>query len=420
MQVVYAVLFFLFIGLFLTILILFIRRVFVPAGECTISINDDPELTKQVEAGQTLLQALTKGGIAIPSPCGGRGTCKQCRLRVVTGAAPPLETDVAIFSKEQLEKGWRLSCQVKVRHDMSVIVDEQFLHVREWTAKVVSNGNVATFIKELVVELEPGEHIDYKPGGFLEVYIPAFVTNTDEWDIVSPYRAEWEKYGMLGQQIDFSSHEQQKRAYSLASYPGEKQKLMFNVRIAAPPLKEGKIEEEIPWGFGSSYLFSLKPGDTIRVAGPFGHSFMIDDERDLYFLIGGAGSSFCRSHVFNLFREQRTNRKVSMWYGARSLQENMYQGDYEELETIYPNFFYHLVLSEPTKEDIEGGWPEQDPLKTNLLFKAFEIGALKKLDDPEEALYYVCGPPLHNESVMKMLDDYGIPKDNIIIDDFGS
>jgi Na+-transporting NADH:ubiquinone oxidoreductase subunit F len=303
---------------------------------------------------------------------------------------------------------------------MSVILSEQFLNVKEWIARVVSNTNVASFIKELVVELEPDEEINYKPGGFLEVYIPPFVTNTDEWDIPPKYRSEWEKYAMIGKRLDFSSHEEQKRAYSLASYPDEKEKLMFNVRIASPPLKEGKVSDEIPWGFGSSYLFSLKAGDTIRVAGPFGQSFMIDDERDLYFLIGGAGSSFCRSHVFNLFRRQKTNRKVSMWYGARSLKENIYQRDSEELETIYPNFSYHLVLSEPTKEDIEGGWPEKDPLKTNFLFKAFEMVELQKLDEPEEALYYVCGPPLHNKSVMKMLDDYGVPKDNIIIDDFGN
>jgi len=420
MQAGYAIFFFLFIGLFLTGIILLVRRVFVPQGTCTIYINDNPELTKQVEVGQTLLQALTKEGIAIPSPCGGKAACKQCRLRVVEGGEAPLETDVATFTRSQLDDGWRLSCQVKVRGNMSVIVNEQFLNVREWTATVVSNTNVATFIKELVVELERGEEIDYKPGGFLEVYIPPFVTNTDQWDIPSQYRPEWEKYGMVGKKLDFSSHEEQKRAYSLASYPDEKEKLMFNVRIASPPLKEGKVSDEIPWGFGSSYLFSLQPGDTIRVAGPFGHSFMIDDERDLFFLIGGAGSSFCRSHVFNLFRRQKTNRKVSMWYGARSLKENIYQRDYEELETIYPNFSYHLVLSEPTKKDIEGGWPEKDPLKTNFLFKAFEIAELQKLDEPEEALYYVCGPPLHNKSVMKMLDDYGVPKDNIIIDDFGN
>jgi len=421
-QVGYAVMSFLVIILFLTATILLVRSFFVQAKDCFICINNDPELIKRVKAGQTLLQALTKAGIPIPSPCGGKASCKQCRLRVVEGGQPPLETDSATFTKAQLQDGWRLSCQVKVRNDMSVIVDEQFLNVREWRATVISNENVATFIKELVVELEPGEHINYKPGGFLEIYIPKFVTNTSEWkESIDPqYVHEWEKYGMLGQQLDFSSCEEQKRAYSLASYPGEKEKLIFNVRIATPPLKDGKVSKEIPWGFGSSYLFSLKPGDTIRVAGPFGHSFMIDDERDVYFLIGGAGSSFCRSHIFNLFKNKKTNRRVSMWYGARSLKENIYQEDYEEMEAMYPHFSYHLVLSEPTKEDIEGGWSESDPLKTNFLFKAFEKGELSRLEEPEEALYYVCGPPLHNTSVMKMLDDYGVPRDNIIIDDFGS
>ena len=206
----------------------------------------------------------------------------------------------------------------------------------------------------------------------------------------------------------------------MASYPAEKNRIKFNVRIATPPMVRGKISKEIPWGICSSYLFHLKKGDQVKLSGPFGESHMINDEREVVFLIGGAGSSFGRSHILDLFKEKETKRKVTLWYGARSLKENIYQEDYEELEKEFDNFYYELVLSEPADEDLDQGWPRDDPLKTNYLFKAFEIGQLKKMEEPENCLYFVCGPPLHNSSVTKLLDDYGVPRENIILDDFGS
>lgn len=391
-------------------------------GMCSIDINHDPNLRKEVESGQTLLGALSRVGIAIPSPCGGKATCKQCRVQIVDEADEPLETERATFTKKQLHDGFRLSCQTKVRHDIGIHIDEELLGVKEWKGVVVSNENVATFIKELIVMLPKGESIHYKSGGYLQIHVPPFMTNTDDWKatIDSKFWGDWEKYGMFGQTLNFSSLVPTMRAYSMASYPAEGEKLMFNIRIATPPFEGGKVSKTIPWGVCSSYTFSLKAGDEVTMSGPYGESFMIEDERPLYFLIGGAGSSFGRSHILHLFNTEKTKRHLEMWYGARSLKENIYQKEYEDLQKQAPNFSYHLVLSEPLKEDIEAGWDVKDPIKTNYLFKAFELSVLQHLESPEDALFYVCGPPMHNKSVLKLLDDYGVPRNSIILDDFGS
>ena len=298
--------------------------------------------------------------------------------------------------------------------------------MKEWEATVVSNANVATFIKELVVEVEPGEEVPYQSGGYLQFHVPPFQTQTSDWKetMEEKYFSDWEKYQLFDKKLDFShlpsAPGEVIRAYSMASYPAEGRRLLFNIRIATPPFVNGQLRSDVPWGICSSYTFSLKPGDKIRLSGPYGESFMINDERELIFLIGGAGSSFGRSHILHLFHTEKTKRKVSMWYGARSIKENIYQQEYEELDSKFENFSYHLVLSEPMPEDVEAGWPVEDPVKTNFLFKAFEEGQLKKMEYPEEALFYVCGPPLHNKSVLKLLDDYGVPRESIILDDFGS
>lgn len=422
----YAISAFVLIGVGLTSLILFTKAKFVTSEECVIKINDDPSLTKNVLGGSTLLQALTSNGIPVPSPCGGKATCKQCRVRIVEGAEEPLETDRGTFNKRELKEGWRLSCQSKVKHDLHVLIDEHSLSVKEWNAKVISNDNVATFIKELIVEVPAGEEVPYKSGGYLQFHVPPFKTNTSDWKATMDpmYHADWEKFGLFDKSVDFSylptGSNETIRAYSMASYPAEGRLLRFNIRIATPPFVNGKISAEIPWGICSAYTFGLKPGDQVRLSGPYGESFMVNDQRDLIFLIGGAGSSFGRSHILHLFNTEHTQRNVSMWYGARSIKENIYQQEYEDLAKKYPNFSYHLVLSEPLPEDIEAGWPKSDPLKTNYLFKAFELGQLSKMENPEECLFYVCGPPLHNISVLKLLDDYGVPRKSIILDDFGS
>lgn len=422
----YAIIAFVAIGAGLAGLILYTRAKFVGSEMCTIKINQDETLTIHTQGGGTLLNALTSHGIPIPSPCGGKATCKQCKVQVMEGANVPLQTDIDTFSKKQLQEGWRLSCQSKVKGDMHVHVDEHALGVKEWIATVKSNDNVATFIKELAVEIPEGEEVPYRSGGYLQVHVPAFKTNTSDWKetMDTQFFSDWEKYDLFDKELDFSALPQPPneviRAYSMASYPAEGRKLLFNIRIATPPFVNGKLREDVPWGICSSYTFGLKPGDKIRLSGPYGESFMIEDSRELIFLIGGAGSSFARSHILHLFHTEKSKRKVSIWYGARSIRENIYQKEYEELEKQYANFKYNLVLSEPLPEDLEAGWPAKDPVKTNFLFKAFEEGQLKQMEYPEECLYYVCGPPLHNKSVLKLLDDYGVPRESIVLDDFGS
>lgn len=421
----YAMAAFLVIGVGLAALILFTRAKLVSSDMCTLTINNDDSLTMHIPCGTTLLTALTSHGIPIPSPCGGKATCKQCKVKVLEGAGPPLQTDIDTFTKKQLQEGWRLSCQAKVRGDLHIAVDEHALGVKEWTATVVSNNNVATFIKELVVEIPEGEEVPYRSGGYLQFHVPSFKTNTSDWKATMDpkFYHDWEKFGLFEKELDFSylpnPPNEVIRAYSTASYPAEGRKLLFNIRIATPPFVNGKMQD-VPWGICSSYTFSLKPGDKIRLSGPYGESFMIEDNRELVFLIGGAGSSFGRSHILHLFYTENTKRKGTLWYGARSLRENIYQKEYEELEKKFTNFCYRLVLSEPLPEDLETGWPSKDPIKTNFLFKAFEEGQLKGMDYPEECLFYVCGPPMHNKSVLKLLDDYGVPRESIVLDDFGS
>lgn len=424
--VLYAIGAFVIIGAGLAGLILFTRAKFVSSEACTIKINEDPNLTKTVAGGSTLLVALTANGIPVPSPCGGKATCKQCRVQILEGASEALETDKGTFTKKQLQEGWRLSCQAKVKNDLHVHIDPHSLGVKEWVATVLSNDNVATFIKELIVEIPEGEEVPYRAGGYLQFHVPPFKTNTEEWKATmhSKFYGDWEKFGLFGHSLDFThlptGSDEIIRAYSMASYPAEGRTLRFNIRIATPPFIKGKLMENTPWGICSTYTFALKSGDKIRLSGPYGESFMIYDERELVFLIGGAGSSFGRSHIMQLFKTEKTKRKVTLWYGARSLKENIYQAEYEHLEKEFSNFSYKLVLSEPLPEDIATGWPEKDPLKTNYLFKAFELGQLKHMDAPEDCLYYVCGPPLHNKSVLKLLDDFGVPRESIVLDDFGS
>lgn len=422
----YAIAAFLIIGVGLAGLILFTKAKMVTSDICKIKINEDPALTKTLEGGGTLLLALTSNGIPIPSPCGGKATCKQCRVQILEGASDPLETDKATFSKKQLKEGWRLSCQTKLKNDIHIHVEPHALGVKEWAATVISNENVATFIKELIVEIPEGEEVPYRSGGYLQFHVPAFKTTTEDWKkTMDPkYFPDWEKYKLFGRAIDFSNlpkaPDEVIRAYSMASYPAEGRKLIFNIRIATPPFVGGSVPVDVPWGICSSYTFSLQPGDKIKLSGPYGESFMINDNRELIFLIGGAGSSFGRSHILHLFRTENTKRKVTLWYGARSIRENIYQQEYEQLEKDFANFTYRLVLSEPLPEDIEAGWPVKDPLKTNFLFRAFEFGQLKEMDAPEECLFYVCGPPMHNKSVLKLLDDYGVPRESIVLDDFGN
>jgi Na+-transporting NADH:ubiquinone oxidoreductase subunit F len=400
---------FVLIGLFLASVILLVRAKLVSTALCKIRINEDSVI--ETPGGSTLLNVLLQQKIPIPSPCGGKATCKQCKVRVVAGGGAILETDKSTFSKKELDAGWRLSCQCKVRGDLRVAIPHEHLEVKEFVGKVVSNHNVATFIKELVVELP--EDLEYASGAYLLFHVPKFSTESDRWmETMDPmFHGDWAKLGLLGQKIAFS--EECTRAYSMASFPAEGRLVRFNIRIASPP------KAKVPWGVCSSYAFSLKPGDSVRLSGPYGESFMRKGDSPVVFLIGGAGSSFGRSHILHLFNSDKTDRQVDLWYGARSLKENIYEDEYRALAAKHPNFSYHLVLSEPLPED---KWPTkaEDPVQTNFLFKAFELGQLSKMKAPEDCLYYVCGPPMHNKSIMKLLDDYGVARENIVLDDFGN
>ncbi len=420
---VIAIIAFVIIGVLLSVMILFTRAKLVSSAPCKILINNEDSLTKETPGGVTLLAALSANDIAVPSPCGGKATCKQCKVQVLKGSEEVLDVDKATFSPIEIKEGWRLSCQCKVKNDVTIHLPENLLSMKEFTAKVTNNANVATFIKELIIELPEGEAVEYRPGDYLQVHVPSYRTNTNDWKgTMDPkYFEDWEKYHLFDREIDFTSpHEEVIRAYSMASHPAEGNTLKFNIRIATPPFVKGELAKNIPWGICSSYTFALKPGDEVRFSGPYGESHMIEDESELIFLIGGAGSSFGRSHILDLFLTKKTKRKLTLWYGARSLKENIYQDDYEKLAKEFDNFEYKLVLSEPSEEDAKGGWPMDDPTKTNYLFKAFEEGQLKNMEEPENCLYYVCGPPLHNKSVMKLLDDYGVSREHIVLDDFGS
>jgi len=371
---------------------------------CKIFLNEDKVL--EAAGGATLLGTLLKQKIPIPSPCGGKATCRQCKVRVISGGGQILDTDKATFSKKELAAGWRLSCQCKVREDLHIKIPAELLDVKEFEGRVLSNENVATFIKELVVELP--QDLTYASGAYLLFHVPAFSTNTEEWSMDPKFRVDWEKFGLLGHKIQFQ--EECIRAYSMASFPAEGRTVKFTIRIATPP------KPKVPWGICSSYSFSLKAGEKVRLSGPYGESFMRPGDAPVVFLIGGAGSSFGRSHILHLFNTEKTERKIDLWYGARSLKENIYEREYRELAEKHPNFSYNLVLSEPLPED---QWPT-DPVKKNFLFKAFELGQLSKMKAPEDSLYYICGPPMHNKSIMKLLDDYGVARENIVLDDFGN
>ncbi len=407
------------IGLLLSICIKSVKRILCPQVDCKIVINDEKE--EHVQAGGTLLDGLLNLGYGIPSPCGGKATCHQCKVQVTEGGGEPAEVETMIFPPKKIKEGWRLSCQCKVKGEVKVQMDPAAMNVTVFKAKVISNQNVSTFIKELCVKIPDDQNLSYIPGDYMQIHIPPFKTHTTAWQktMEEKYKSDWENFKMFDKKLKFSD-EEEVRAYSLASHPKEGKVLKFTVRIATPPFKGKAIHPRIQWGLGSSYVFSLQEGDEVELSGPFGESHMIDDDRELVFLIGGAGASFARAHIMDLFEGKQTDRKVTLWYGARSLKENIYQEEFENLDKGHENFSYRLVLSEPEEEDLKGGWPKDDPVKTGFVFNAFEEGQLKQMDAPEDALYYVCGPPLHNKAIMKLLYDYGVEHESIILDDFGN
>ncbi|MBU3070366.1 NADH:ubiquinone reductase (Na(+)-transporting) subunit F [Aestuariicella sp. G3-2] len=392
------------IVLALVVIILSARAKLVSSGDVNIEINGEKTLT--VPAGGKLLQTLAEGGLFLPSACGGGGSCAQCKCVVESGGGSMLPTEEGHFTKRDAAEGWRLSCQVPVKQDMKIEVPEDVFGVKQWECTVESNPNMATFIKELTLKLPEGENVDFRAGGYVQLEAPAHHVKFADFDVEEEYRADWERFGFFN--LESKVVEPVIRAYSMANYPEEKGVVKFNIRIATPP----PGSKGIPPGQMSSYVFSLKPGDKITVYGPFGEFFAKDTENEMVFVGGGAGMAPMRSHIFDQLKRLNTKRKMSFWYGARSLKELFYQDEYDKLAEENENFQWHVAMSDPQPED---NWEGLTGFIHNVLYDEY----LKDHPAPEDCEYYMCGPPMMNAAVIKMLKDLGVEDDNILLDDFG-
>jgi Na+-transporting NADH:ubiquinone oxidoreductase subunit F len=386
-------------------IILFAKSKLVPSGPVTINVNDEKDLT--VSAGGKLLNVLADNKLYVSSACGGGGTCAQCLVKIKEGGGEILETEKSHINKREAREGYRLSCQVNVKQDMKIEVPEEVFGVRKWTCTVKSNENVATFIKELVLELPKGEAVPFRAGGFIQIERPAGL-NIDfkNFEVEEEYKEDWDKYNLWKYQSDVSVHTV--RAYSMANYPEEKGIIMLNVRIATPPPKK----DNLPPGIMSSYIFNLKPGDEVVISGPFGEFFARDTNKEMIFIGGGAGMAPMRSHIFDQFRRLHTDRKVSFWYGARSKREMFYEEDFNAIAAENDNFQWHVALSDPLPND---DWDGYTGFIHNVLYENY----LKDHEAPEDCEYYVCGPPMMNKAVIDMLLDLGVEREDIMLDDFG-
>ena len=397
-----------FVAIVLTLvaIILFARSRLVSTGDVTIEINGDPEKNVTASAGSKLLQTLADKGIFLSSACGGGGTCAQCKCQVTGGGGSALPTEEPYFTKGQLREGWRLSCQVAVKQDMKIQVPEEFFGVKKWECEVISNHNVATFIKELVLKLPEGENIAFRAGGYVQLEIPPHEVDYKNFKIEEEYRGDWDKFDLW--KFKSNTTEPVIRAYSMANYPEEKGILKFNIRIASPP--PGK--DHLPPGKMSSYLFNLQPDDKIDVYGPFGEFFAKETDAEMVFIGGGAGMAPMRSHIFDQLKRLSSKRKISFWYGARSLREAFYTNEYDKLQAENDNFKWHLALSDPQSED---NWDGYTGFIHNVLYENY----LKDHPAPEDCEFYMCGPPMMNTAVINMLLDLGVERGNILLDDFG-
>jgi Na+-transporting NADH:ubiquinone oxidoreductase subunit F len=378
----------------------------VASADVTITINDDPDKAIVTPAGETLLNTLGAQQIFIPSACGGKGTCGVCKVSVIEGGGALLPTESSHVDRGEARHGVRLSCQVKVKQDMAIEVEPEIFDVSKWQCRVRSNRNVATFIKELVLELPEGEVVPFRAGGYIQIECPAHVANYSDFDIDEEYRGDWDKFDMW--RFVSKVNEPATRAYSMASYPGEEGIIMLNVRIASPPPNMPNV----PPGKMSSFIFNLKPGDEVTISGPFGEFFARETGNEMVFVGGGAGMAPMRSHIFDQFHRLHTDRKVSFWYGARSSREAFYQDDFDQIAGSYDNFDWHLALSDPLPED---NWTGD----TGFIHQVVLSKYLKNHPAPEDVEYYMCGPPMMNQAVINMLLDLGVEPENIMLDDFG-
>ncbi|WP_448789364.1 NADH:ubiquinone reductase (Na(+)-transporting) subunit F [Bacteroides graminisolvens] len=403
---------FLGVILLLVIILLIAKRYLSPSGKVKVTINGEKEV--EVEVGSSLLSTLAENKIFLPSACGGGGSCAQCRCQVEAGGGEILPTEKVHFSRKEQQANWRLGCQVKVKQDMEIKVPEAVLGVKKWECEVVSNNNVATFIKEFVVRLPKGEHLNFVSGGYIQIDIPKYDIKYADYEIEDRFRGDWDKFKMWD--LTCKNEEETMRAYSMANYPAEGDIVMLNVRIATPPFdRVNGGFMNVPPGISSSYIFSLKPGDKVMVSGPFGEFHpILDSGREMLYVGGGAGMAPLRSHILHLLKTLKiTDRKISYWYGARSKNEIFYEEDFRELEREFPNFSFHIALSDPLPEDNWTG-------PVGFIHNVIQNNYLKDHEAPEDVEYYMCGPGPMAKAVEKMLYDLGVPRNMLMFDDFGA
>jgi len=407
--IIASIIIFLLVIIFLVAMLLYARKKLTPQGEVTVTINEEKEL--KVSPGSTLLSTLSAQKIFLPSACGGGGTCAMCKCQVHEGGGSILPTEVGYFTRKEQQNNWRLGCQVKVREDMKISIPPEIFGIKKWECEVVSNHNVATFIKEFVVKLPEGETLDFKSGGYIQIDVPKCEVDYKDIEVEEEYREDWDKFKMWD--LKMKNPEPIFRAYSMANHPAEDNIIMLNVRIATPPFdrKTGGFMKVNP-GICSSYIFSRKPGDKVTISGPYGEFFIKDTNKEMMFIGGGAGMAPMRSHIFDLYKTKNTDRKATFWYGGRSLRELFYVDEFRQLEKEHPNFKFHIGLSEPLPEDKWNG-------PVGFIHQIVMDEYLKHHPEPEEIEYYICGPPMMNDAVLKMLDDYGVPPEMIAFDDFG-
>jgi len=404
----YSIIVFLLIIMLLVVMLLLARDRLAPKGDVTLHINDRQLV---VSPGSNLLSTLSGNYIFLPSACGGGGTCGLCKCQIYEGGGSILPTETGFFTRKEQLDHWRLGCQVKIRETMKIKVPESVLGIRKWECEVVSNKNVASFIKEFVVKLPEGEGLQFEPGGYVQIDVPKYQVSFRDFNIEEEFRDEWDKYKLWD--LGIKNTTETYRAYSMANYPAEKNLIKLNIRIATPPWdNERKQYMNVPPGICSTYLFSRKSGDKVMVSGPFGEFHIRNTNHEMVYIGGGAGMAPLRSHIFHLFHTLKTTRKVSYWYGARSKREVFYEDEFRALEREFPNFRFYLALSEPRPEDNWTGF-------TGFIHQVLFDNYLGKLDEPEEIEYYLCGPPLMNSAVIKMIYDLGIPDENLSFDDFG-
>jgi Na+-transporting NADH:ubiquinone oxidoreductase subunit F len=410
LQIIFlSIVVFLGITLILVGMLLYAKSKLTAGGTVKIKINDEKEL--EVAPGSTLLSTLSQEKLFLPSACGGGGTCGLCRCQILIGGGSILPTETGFFNRKQVHDHWRLGCQVKVRENMDIHVPEEVLGIKKWECEVVSNRNVATFIKEFVVKLPPGEALHFKSGGYIQIDVPQYEMTFRDIDVEPQFRDEWDRYKMWD--LKMKNTTETFRAYSMANHPAEGNIVMLNIRIATPPWdKSAGGFKNVPPGICSSFIFSKKPGDKVVVSGPYGEFFIKNTEREMIYIGGGAGMAPLRSHIFHLFNTLKTNRKVSYWYGARSKREIFYEQDFRQIEKKFPNFRFNIALSEPVPED---KWNGYEGFIHQVLYEEY----LNKHEAPEDVEFYLCGPPMMNDAVQKMLYNLGVPDEMVDFDDFG-